>query len=112
MCLFCKIVQKEIPATILYEDEQVIAFKDIAPTAPVHFLVIPKKHLETVNDLAKESSDIVSHIFRVIPVIAEQEGIASSGYRVVANCGSHGGQEVYHLHFHVMGGKQCQWPAV
>ena len=103
-CLFCKIVAGDIPSTKVYEDETVYAFRDIAPQAPTHILVIPKAHLASVNEVTAENSGVVAHIFEVIPKIAEAEGL-TGGYRVVSNCGSDAGQTVHHLHFHILGGK-------
>ena len=104
-CLFCKIVAGEILSTKVYEDEQVLAFRDIAPMAPTHILVIPKTHIADVNGITEENSSLVAHIFTVIPQIAKAEGL-ENGYRVVSNCGSDAGQTVQHLHFHILGGKQ------
>lgn len=103
-CLFCKIVAGDIPSTKVYEDETVYAFRDIAPQAPTHILVIPKAHLASVNQVTAENSGVVAHIFEVIPKIAAAEGL-TGGYRVVSNCGSDAGQTVHHLHFHILGGK-------
>ncbi len=104
-CLFCKIVAGVIPSTKVYEDETVLAFRDIAPQAPTHILVIPKTHIPSVDGITEANSDIVAHIFQVIPQIAAAEGL-TEGYRVVSNCGTHAGQTVHHLHFHILGGKQ------
>ncbi len=104
-CLFCKIVKGDIPSTKVYEDEQVLAFRDIAPMAPTHILVIPKAHIGSVNEVTAENAQIVAHIFTVIPKIAEAEKL-EGGYRVVSNCGSDAGQTVHHLHFHILGGKK------
>ncbi len=104
MCVFCKIVKGEIPAKVVYEDEKVMAFHDINPQAPVHVLVIPKEHIPTVNDLKEERKELIGHIFTVIKEIAKELGIAESGYRVLVNCNRDGGQEIYHLHFHLLGG--------
>ena len=104
-CLFCKIVAGEIPSTKVYEDETVFAFRDIAPQAPCHVLVIPKTHIADVNGITAENSAIIAHIFQVIPQIAKAEGL-ENGYRVVSNCGPDAGQTVHHLHFHILGGKQ------
>ena len=104
-CLFCKIVAGEIPSTKVYEDEKVLAFRDIAPQAPTHILVIPKAHMDSCDAVTAENSAVVAHIFQVIPQIARAEGLAN-GYRVVSNCGSDAGQTVPHLHFHILGGKQ------
>ena len=104
-CLFCKIIAGEIPSTKVYEDELVLAFRDIAPQAPTHILVIPKVHIPSVDGVTAENSAVVAHIFEVIPAIAKAEGL-ENGYRVVSNCGSDAGQTVPHLHFHILGGKQ------
>ena len=104
-CLFCKIAGGQIPATKVYEDETVLAFRDIAPQAPTHILVIPKTHIGSVAEITGENSGVVAHIFEVIPVIAEKEGLVN-GYRVVSNCGQDAGQTVHHLHFHILGGQE------
>jgi histidine triad (HIT) family protein len=103
-CLFCKIVKGDIPSTKVYEDETVLAFRDINPQAPTHILVIPKAHIPSVDGITAENSGVVAHIFEVIPTIAAQEGL-KNGYRVVSNCGPDAGQTVPHLHFHILGGK-------
>jgi len=103
-CLFCKIVAGDIPSSCVYQDETVYAFRDINPQAPTHILVIPKRHMASVNDVNGENSAVVAHIFEVIPQIAAAEGL-TGGYRVVSNCGSDAGQTVHHLHFHILGGK-------
>ena len=102
-CIFCKIIKGEIPSKKIYEDDKVLAFNDISPEAPVHFLVIPKEHIESANDINEENVEIVSHIFMVINKIARELGINETGYRIVNNCGEHGGQTVKHMHFHVLG---------
>lgn len=104
-CLFCRIVAGEIPSTKVYEDDSVLAFRDIAPQAPTHILVIPKVHIGSVAEIAPENSGVVAHIFEVIAQVAKAEGL-EEGYRVVSNCGAHAGQTVGHLHFHILGGKQ------
>ena len=104
-CLFCKIVAGDIPSTKVYEDETILAFRDIAPMAPTHILVIPKTHIDSVAQITAENSGVVAHIFQVIPQIAAQEGL-ENGYRVVSNCGPDAGQSVKHLHFHILGGRQ------
>lgn len=104
-CLFCKIAAGEIPSQKVYEDEEILAFRDIAPMAPVHILVIPKAHIGSVDEVTAESCDVVAHIFQVIPQIAKAENL-EKGYRVVSNCGEHAGQSVHHLHFHILGGRQ------
>ena len=103
-CLFCKIIAGAIPSTKVYEDETVFAFRDIAPQAPTHVLVVPKAHLSGANDVTAENSAVIAHIFEVIPQIAKAENLAN-GYRVVSNCGADAGQTVQHLHFHILGGK-------
>lgn len=104
MCLFCEIVNGNIPSTKVYEDDMIYAFKDINPVAPVHFLVVPKEHIGSVNDVTAENSKYVAHIFEKIPEIAKSQGIDS--YRVISNCGKDAGQTVLHLHFHVIGGTE------
>ena len=104
-CLFCKIIAGDIPSTKVYEDDSVLAFRDIAPQAPTHILVIPKTHIASVAEITAENSGVVAHIFAVIAKVAAQEGL-ENGYRVVSNCGDHAGQTVHHLHFHILGGKQ------
>lgn len=104
-CLFCKIIAGEIPSTKVYEDDTVFAFRDIAPQAPTHILVVPKVHIADCSGVTAANSAVVAHIFEVIPVIARAEGL-SGGYRVVSNCGADAGQTVQHLHFHILGGKQ------
>ena len=103
-CLFCKIIAGAIPSTKVYEDETVLAFRDIAPQAPTHILVIPKTHMDSCNGVTAENSAVVARIFEVIPQIAKAEGL-ENGYRVVSNCGPDAGQTVPHLHFHILGGK-------
>lgn len=104
-CLFCKIIAGQIPSTKVYEDETVLAFRDIAPQAPTHILVVPKAHIRSVADVTADNSAVVAHIFEVIPQIAQAEGLVN-GYRVVSNCGDDAGQTVPHLHFHILGGKK------
>ena len=104
-CIFCKIAAGEIPSTKVYEDELVLAFRDIAPQAPTHILVIPKTHIPSVAAITWENSALVAHIFEVIARVAEAEGLAN-GYRVVSNCGPDAGQTVHHLHFHILGGRE------
>ncbi len=104
-CLFCKIVAGDIPSTKVYEDDSVLAFRDIAPMAPTHILVIPKAHIGSVAEVTADNSAVVAHIFEVIPAIAKAEGL-ENGYRVVSNCGDDAGQTVHHLHFHILGGRK------
>ncbi|WP_366924122.1 histidine triad nucleotide-binding protein [Metallumcola ferriviriculae] len=105
-CLFCKIVAKEIPAEIVYEDDQVIAFKDINPVTPVHILLIPKKHISDLTAIESEDKELIGHLHLTAVKVAEKIGIAKDGFRLVNNCKEYGGQVVYHLHFHLLGGKQ------
>ena len=105
-CLFCKIVNKEIPSKIVYEDEEVLAFYDINPLTPIHILVIPKKHIESAIDIKEEDEILIGKIYTVINKIARKLGIDEKGFRVVTNCGDDGGQEVKHLHFHLLAGKK------
>jgi len=107
-CIFCKIIDGEIPSKKLYEDEKVLAFYDINPEAPVHFLVVPKEHIDSVNALNDNNINIVSHIFKVINKLVVELEIADSGYRIINNCGEDGGQTVKHIHFHVIGGRSLQ----
>ena len=104
-CLFCKIAAGEIPSTKVYEDETILAFRDINPMAPTHILVIPKTHIPSVDGITAENSSVVAHIFETIPQIAAAEGL-TGGYRVVSNCGPDAGQTVHHLHFHILGGRE------
>lgn len=109
-CIFCSIIQGKIPSEKVYEDDQVFAFKDINPEAPVHVLIIPKKHIASINELDEDNSQVIGHIYVAAKKIAMELGIAESGYRVVANCGSNAGQTVYHIHFHLLGGRSLNWP--
>ena len=109
-CLFCKIVRKEIPATVVYEDERVLAFEDIAPVAPVHILIIPKEHISSIAELSGEKAAVAADIFRAATVIAKDQDLLEAGYRVVVNCGEKAGQTVDHVHFHLLGGRDFSWP--
>ena len=110
-CIFCRIAAKEIPATAVYEDDSVIAFKDLEPQAPVHVLIIPKKHIESLLGLTTDDKALVAHIhIYVVPQIAKELGLAEKGFRLVVNTGEEGGQTVGHLHFHLLGGRSMQWP--
>jgi histidine triad (HIT) family protein len=109
-CLFCRIVADEIPSTRAYEDDQIIAIRDIAPRAPTHVLLIPRRHIPSALDLTEADSPLVGHIFAVAADLARSEGIADGGYRLVSNVGSWGGQSVDHLHIHLMGGRPFEWP--
>ena len=108
--IFGKIIKKEIPAEIVYEDDEVLAFKDIAPQAPVHILIIPKKEIPTSNDIADEDAPLIGKLFVVAKKLARDFGIADSGYRLVINCNKDAGQAVYHLHLHLLGGRKFAWP--
>jgi histidine triad (HIT) family protein len=108
--LFLKIINREIPADIVYETDEILAFRDISPKAPVHILIIPKEHIETINDLETGHAEIIGNLFLVAAEIAAKEGIADDGYRVVMNCNQSGGQAVYHIHLHLLGGRQMGWP--
>ena len=108
-CLFCKIVDGDIPAKKVYEDELVLAFHDIDPQAPTHFLIIPKDHIASADDINEENSSLVAHIFEVIAKLSEKLGF-ENGYRIVNNCGDAAGQSVKHLHFHVLSGRDFSWP--
>jgi len=107
-CLFCKMVTGVVKPDIVYENDQVLAFRDINPQAPVHVLVIPKQHIPTLNDL--DDSNLAGTLMQAVMAIAKQLDLAESGYRTVVNCNKRGGQEVYHLHLHLLGGRQMQWP--
>ncbi|MCX8027177.1 MAG: histidine triad nucleotide-binding protein [Thermodesulfovibrionales bacterium] len=109
-CIFCKIVNKQIPSKIVYEDEKVVAFDDINPKAPIHILVIPKKHIPTIIDCGEEDYAIISHIYKIINKIAKEKGIAERGFRIVTNCNAEAGQTVFHIHFHIFGGRLMHWP--
>jgi histidine triad (HIT) family protein len=109
-CIFCKIVKGEIPAEKVYEDEFVCAFRDINPQAPVHILVIPKKHIASLMDFSEEDLDLAGKIFFGLQQVAKKFGLEEKGFRVVNNMGQEGGQTVYHVHFHLLGGRQLLWP--
>lgn len=108
--IFTKIIQKEIPATIVYEDDKVLAFRDISPQAPEHILVIPKKEIPTVNDIDDADAELVGQLFIVAKKIAKELGFAEQGYRLVMNCNEDGGQTVNHIHMHILAGRQLSWP--
>jgi histidine triad (HIT) family protein len=109
-CVFCKIVAGKVPATILYHDEQVTAFRDLHPVAPTHILIVPNKHILSVNELEPADEALVGHIFSVARMLAERERIDSGGYRIINNTGVHGGQTVFHMHFHLIGGQRMKHP--
>jgi histidine triad (HIT) family protein len=109
-CLFCKIAQKTIPAHVVFEDEQLLAFKDVKPQAPTHLLIIPKKHIATLNDAHEEDSAILGKMIITAKQLAQNQELSESGYRLVLNTNSGGGQAVYHIHLHLLGGRQMTWP--
>lgn len=109
-CIFCKIIDGEIPSKTIYEDDTILAFEDIDVQAPVHVLVIPKQHIPSLNAIDEKSADIISHISMKLPQLAKRLGVHDSGYRVVVNCGTDGGQTVGHLHYHLLGGRSLTWP--
>ena len=108
-CLFCNIINGNIPSTLIYEDEKVVAFNDINPQAPVHYLVIPKEHIESSDFIDESNKDLIGHIIFVAAKLAKDQGL-DTGYRIVNNCGNDGGQTVGHIHFHVLGKRQMLWP--
>lgn len=108
--LFLKIINREIPADIIYETDELLAFRDINPQAPTHILIIPKERIPTVNDLESHHSELIGKMFLVAKELADLEEIAEDGYRLVMNCGKQGGQAVYHIHLHLLGGRQMEWP--
>jgi len=109
-CLFCKIIAGEIPASIIHEDSQLVVFRDIDPQAPQHFLIVPRKHIATTLDLTIDDNGLVGHIYQVAGKLARDLGFAEQGFRVVNNCNDAGGQTVWHLHFHLLGGRNMSWP--
>lgn len=108
-CIFCKIVTGEIPAKIIYQDTTVIAFDDLHPKAPQHKLIIPRQHLATLNDMAEEDKELLGHMMYIAKQLAREIGIAETGYRVLMNCNGDGGQEVFHMHLHLLGGRSLRW---
>ena len=109
-CLFCKIVERKIDASIVFEDDQLLVFDDINPQAPVHKLIIPKRHIATLNDVTSEDCLLIGHMVNTAKKLAQTLAISDSGYRTVFNCNSGGGQEVFHIHLHLLGGRQMHWP--
>lgn len=108
--IFTKIINRDIPAAIVYEDENTLAFKDINPQAPFHVLIIPKTPIATINDINEENAHLIGNLYVVAAKLAKQNNFANDGYRVVMNCNAHGGQTVYHIHLHMLGGKEMGWP--
>jgi len=109
-CLFCKIVAGEIPARTVYQDERLVVIEDINPAAPLHLLLIPRKHIESVLDLEELDDQLVGHLFRVAAIIARERGVAEDGFRIVTNTNGAAGQSVFHIHFHLLAGRHLQWP--
>lgn len=109
-CIFCKIVRGEIPSEKVYEDDLVLAFNDLTPQAPVHTLIIPKAHISSANDIDETNSQVIGRVFETVSKLAKEQGFDKDGYRVVNNCGDDGGQTVGHIHFHLLAGRQLQWP--
>jgi len=108
--IFSKIIKREIPAEILYEDDDVLAFRDVSPQAPVHFLVIPKLEIPTINDLQPDQAELIGKMVLAAKQVAAKQGVAEGGYRLVMNCNEDGGQTVFHIHMHVLGGRAMSWP--
>lgn len=109
-CIFCRIISRNLPSKIVFEDEKTLAIEDLNPQAPVHLLVMPKRHIPTLLDIKDEERDLMGMLFLAINRMAKERGISEKGYRVVINCGTAGGQSVYHLHLHLIGGKYMKWP--
>ncbi len=109
-CIFCKIIARQAPGEILYQDERVTAFRDIRPLAPTHVLIVPNKHLASVNEVSEADEPVLGHLFTVARLLAEQEGIDQTGYRLIVNTGPHSGQIVFHLHMHLIGGQRMRFP--
>lgn len=109
-CLFCRVIKGQIPAKIIYQDDHVAAFEDINPQAPHHILIVPQKHISTLNDLHGEDNELIGHMVQTAKMLAKQLNIADEGYRVVMNCNAGAGQTVFHIHLHLLGGRQFIWP--
>ena len=109
-CIFCKIVRGELPATVVYKDKQVTAFRDIRPVAPIHILVVPNKHITSTNDVVSQDEQLLGHMLTVVKLIAEEQGVAQSGYRLIINTGPDAHQAVLHLHLHIIGGQRMRHP--
>ena len=109
-CLFCKIRDGEIPGDVVFESDDMLAFRDVNPQAPTHVLIIPKKHISTVNDLEESDEAIMGKLFRTAKLIAQQEGVSEDGYRLVVNCNEKAGQTVFHIHMHLLAGRAMTWP--
>ena len=109
-CLFCKVIAGKVPGTIVHQDDHVVAFRDINPQAPMHVLVVPRRHIATLNDLGPEDDDLVGELVRRAAALAREQGCAERGYRTVFNCNADAGQTVFHIHLHVLGGRKFTWP--
>ncbi len=109
-CLFCKIIDRDIPAALVYEDDDLVAFEDIKPRAPTHVLIVPRRHIATLNDLTPDDHDVVGRMVRRAALIATDRGFAEAGYRTVFNCNADAGQSVFHIHLHLLGGRTLAWP--
>lgn len=109
-CIFCKIINRELPSEIVFESENILAFKDINPQAPLHIQIIPKSHIPTLNDLAPTQTTLLGEMVLTAKTLAKQLGVADPGYRIAMNCNQHGGQEVFHIHLHLLAGRQLAWP--
>jgi histidine triad (HIT) family protein len=109
-CVFCKLLRKEIPSKVLFEDSQAVAFQDLHPQAPTHVLIVPRKHLSSLNDCTSADDALLGHALAVAKEVAQQQGVGSSGYRIVLNTGEGAGQTVFHIHFHLLGGRTMSWP--
>jgi histidine triad (HIT) family protein len=109
-CLFCKIAAGELATEFIYSDDQVVVFKDINPQAPVHLLIVPRRHIKDLNNIVETDAELIGHIYQIAAKMAAEYDIADSGYRLVSNCGADGGQSVFHIHFHLLGGRELQWP--
>jgi histidine triad (HIT) family protein len=109
-CLFCKILSGDIPADVIYESDTAIAFRDINPKAPTHVLIIPRRHISTINDIGEDDQEVVGSLYLAAKAIAAEEGFADEGYRAVMNCNAGAGQTVFHIHLHLLGGRQLTWP--
>ncbi len=110
ICLFCKIIEKKIPSKIVYEDEEVIAIEDVNPQAPIHILVLPKKHISTVLEAKSEDNELIGYLFQIANKIAKDKGVAERGFRLVMNCNREAGQTIYHIHLHLLAGRIMHWP--
>ncbi|MBT4836547.1 MAG: histidine triad nucleotide-binding protein [Methylococcales bacterium] len=109
-CLFCKIINGDIPADIVYQDDELLAFRDVSPQAPTHVLIIPKKHISTINDIEQNDAELIGKMMLTAKKIANDEGVSDEGYRVVMNCNALAGQTVFHIHLHLMAGRAMTWP--